>query len=175
MPKLLNLTTGSEKEEKKVWQTLSLCLPFPYKEATHEGFEYLLKNNHVTPLNGMEYEERRSIAAGLVRKYCPTLIDVQGMWLYVRPFPLAVWLTAEWFKNVCNTQVHFKELIEDIQKQPPLVQIAISEGFCKHIQQMSGNKEAFMMVEQLVNSDINHPFSTRRIYVLDWVLSFSSQ
>lgn len=158
MPKLLNLTTGSEKEEKKVWQTLSLCLPFPYKEATHEGFEYLLKNNHVTPLNGMEYEERRSIAAGLVRKYCPTLIDVQGMWLYVRPFPLAVWLTAEWFKNVCNTQVHFKELIEDIQKQPPLVQIAISEGFCKHIQQMSGNKEAFMMVEQLVNSDINHPF-----------------
>lgn len=158
MPKLLNLTTGSEKEEKRVWQTLSLCMPFPYKDATHEGFEYLLKNNHVTPLNGMEYEERRSIAAGLVRKYYPTLIDVQGMWLYVRPFPLAVWLTAEWFKNVCNTQAHFKELIEDIKKQPTVVQITISEGFCKHIQQMSGNKEAFMMVEQLVNSDINHPF-----------------
>lgn len=158
MPKLLNLTTGSEKEEKRVWQTLSLCMPFPYKDATHEGFEYLLKNNHVTPLNGMEFEERRSIAAGLVRKYYPTLIDVQGMWLYVRPFPLAVWLTAEWFINVCNTQVHFKELIEDIKKQPTVVQITISEGFCKHIQQMSGNKDAFMMVEQLVNSDINHPF-----------------
>ena len=158
MPKLLNLKTGSEKEEKKVWQTLSLCLPFPYKNATHEGFEYMLKNNLVTPLNGMEYEERRSIAAGLVRKYCPTLIDVQGMWLYVRPFPLAVWLTAEWFKNVCNTQIHFKELIENIKTQPLSVQNAISEGFCKHIQQMSGNKDAFMMVEQLVNADINHPF-----------------
>lgn len=158
MPKLLNLTTDSEKEEKRIWQTLSLCLPFPYKDATHEGFEYMLKNNLVTPLNGIAYEERRSIAAGLVHKYYPTLIDVQGMWLYVRPFPLAVWLTAEWFKNVCNTQVHFKQFIEDIKKQPPFVQSAISEGFCKHIQQMSGNKEAFMMVEQLVNADINHPF-----------------
>ena len=158
MPKLLNLKIGSEKEEKRVWQTLSLCMPFPYKDATHEGFEYLLRNNHVTPLNGMEYEERRSIAARLVRKYCPTLIDIQGIWLYVRPFPLAVWLTAEWFKNVCNTQVHFKELIEDIKKQPQNVQTAISEGFCKHIQQMSGNKEAFKMVGQLVNADINNLF-----------------
>lgn len=158
MPKLLNLTPNKEEEEKKIWQTLSLCLPLPYEDATHEGFAYLLGNNHVTPLNGMEYEERRSIAARLVRKYCPTLIDIQGIWLYVRPFPLAVWLTAEWFKNVCNTQVHFKELIEDIKKQPQNVQTAISEGFCKHIQQMSGNKEAFKMVGQLVNADINNPF-----------------
>lgn len=158
MPKLLNLTGNEEKEEKKIWQTLSLCMPFPYKNATHEGFEYLLMDNHVTPLSGMEYEERRSIAARIVERYCPTLIDVQGMWLYVRPFPLAVWLTAEWFKNVCNTQIHFKELIEKIKTQPPSVQNAISEGFCKHIQQMSGNKEAFKMVENLVNADINHPF-----------------
>ena len=39
MPKLLRLNDGNEKEEKAVWQTLSLCMPFPYKEATHEGFE----------------------------------------------------------------------------------------------------------------------------------------
>lgn len=131
---------------------------FPYKDVTHEGFEYLLKNNHVTPLNGMVYEERRSIAARLVQKYYPTLIDVQSMWLHVRPFPLAVWLTAEWFKNVCNTQVHFKELIKNIKIQPLWVQNAISEGFCKYIQQVSGNKEAFKMMEKLVNADINHPF-----------------
>lgn len=158
MPKLLNLTPNKEEEEKKIWQTLSLCLPFPYEDATHEGFAYLLRNNHVTPLNGMEYEERRSIAARIVTKYHPTLIDVQGKWLYVRPFPLAVWLTAEWFKYVCNSQIHFNELIEDIKKQPQSVQTAISEGFCKHIQQMSGNKEAFKMVGQLVNADINNPF-----------------
>lgn len=158
MPKLLNLTPNQEKEEKTIWQTLSLCLPFPYKNATHEGFEYLLKDNHVTPLSGMKYEERRSIAARIVARYSPTLIDVQGMWLYVRPFPLAVWLTSEWFKNVCNTQIHFKELIDKIKTQPLSVQNAISEGFCKHIQQMSGNKEAFKMVENLVNADINHPF-----------------
>ncbi|HJF72176.1 MAG TPA: serine protease [Butyricimonas virosa] len=158
MPKLLNLTPNKEEEEKKIWQTLSLCLPFPYEDATHEGFAYLLRNNHVTPLNGMEYEERRSIAVRIVTKYHPTLIDVQGKWLYVRPFPLAVWLTAEWFKYVCNSQIHFNELIEDIKKQPQSMQTAISEGFCKHIQQMSGNKEAFKMVGQLVNADINNPF-----------------
>lgn len=158
MPKLLRLNKDSEKDEKTVWQTLSLCMPFPYKEATHEGFEYMMRDNHITPLGNMDYVGRRSIAARLVEKYSPTLIDVQGIWLYVRPFPLAVWLTAEWFDKVCNTQIHFKELIENIKKQPEGVQISISEGFCKHIQQMSGNKYAFNMVEKLVNTDINHPF-----------------
>ena len=158
MPKLLNMTVGKEKEELMVMQTLSLCMPMPYQDATHEGFEYMLKENHFTPLNGMEYEERRSLAGRLVDKYCPTLIDVQGIWLYVRPFPLAVWLTSEWFKNVCNRSIHFKELVDSIRQQPQSVQNAISEGFCKHIQQMSGNKEAFKMVEKLVNADINHPF-----------------
>lgn len=158
MPKLLNMTDGEEKEEKIVWQTLSLCMPFPFKEATHDSFKYLIENNHVTPLDAMNYENRRSIASRLVEKYSPTLIDVQGMWLYVRPFPLAVWLTSEWFRTVCNTQIHFKELIEHIKKQPEWVQSAISEGFCKHIQQMSGNKEAFKMIEKLVSTDIDHPF-----------------
>lgn len=158
MPKLLNLTDGNEKEEKAVWQTLSLCMPFPYREAEHEGFKYMIGNNNVAQLNEMKFEERRSLTAKIVNKYSPTLIDKIGEWLYVRPFPLAVWLTAEWFKNVCNTSAHFNELIEDIKKQPPFVQNAISEGFCKHIQQMSGNKEAFEMVERLVNSDINNPF-----------------
>ncbi|MBR5208922.1 MAG: trypsin-like peptidase domain-containing protein [Paludibacteraceae bacterium] len=159
MPKLLNLTVGSEKEEEKVvWQTLSLCMPFPYRDATHDGFKFMISNNNVTQLKGMVFEERRSLTAKIVGKYSPTLIDKIGEWLYVRPFPLAVWLTAEWFKNVCNTSAHFTELIEDIKKQPQSVQDAISEGFCKHIQQMSGNKEAFEMVGRLVNSDINNPF-----------------
>ena len=158
MPKLLSLTLGQEKEEKTIWQTLSLCMPFPYKDATHQGFEYMIKENHFTPLNGMEFEDRRSIAARLVDKYSPTLIEKQGMWLYVRPFPLAVWLTAEWFKNVCNTSIHFKELIDSVKQQPEWVQNAISEGFCKHIQQMSGNKEAFKMVEKLANAELGHPF-----------------
>lgn len=158
MPKLLDFTPGEEYEEKAIMQTFSLCLPFPYKEATHEGFELLMRDNLFTQLNGIEYERRRSIAARLVEKYSPTLIDSEGMWLYVRPFPLAVWLTAEWFKNVCNTQVHFKDIIDKIRQQPQWVQNAISEGFCKHIQQMSGNKEAFKMVDKLVNADVSHPF-----------------
>lgn len=158
MPKLLSLTPGKEKEEKAIWQTLSLCLPFPYKEAAHKGFEFMMNDNLVTDLAGTDYVERRSIAAKMVGKYRPTLIDVQGSWLYVRPFPLAVWLTAEWFNDVCNTPIHFKELIAHIKEQPEWVQNAISEGFCKHIQQMPGNKDAFKMVEKLVNADVNHPF-----------------
>lgn len=158
MPKLLELTPGEEANEKAIWQTLSLCVPFPYKDATHDGFTYLISNDHVTQISGASLVQRRSKAAKLVKKYSPTLIDVIGDWLYVRPFPLAVWLTAEWFNNVCNTPTHFTELINDIKKQSTFIQNSISEGFCKHIQQMSGNKKAFEMVERLVNSDINNPF-----------------
>lgn len=158
MPKLLSFSPGDEKEEKAIWQTLSLCMPFPYKEASHEGFKFLINDEHVTQLGSTTFEKRRSITAKLVQRYSPTLIDSQGMWLYVRPFPLAVWLTSEWFKDVCNTPGNFKDFIESVKKQPTHVQNAISEGFCKHIQQMSGNKDAFRMVEKLVNSDVNNPF-----------------
>lgn len=158
MPKLLSFTPGEEKEEKAIWQTLSLCMPFPYKDASHEGFTFLINDKHVTQLDGTSFEKRRSITAKLVQKYSPTLIDTQGMWLYVRPFPLAVWLTSEWFKDVCNTSSNFKDFIESVKKQPAYVQNAISEGFCMHIQQMSGNKDAFNMVNKLVNTDVNNPF-----------------
>ena len=158
MPKLLSFTPGEEKEEKAIWQTLSLCMPFPYKDASHEGFTFLINDKHVTQLDGTSFEKRRSITAKLVQKYSPTLIDTQGMWLYVRPFPLAVWLTSEWFKDVCNTSSNFKDFIESVKKQPAYVQNAISEGFCMHIQQMSGNKDAFNMVDKLVNTDVNNPF-----------------
>ena len=158
MPKLLSFTPAEEKEEKAIWQTLSLCMPFPYKDASHEGFSFLINDEHVTQLGSTTFEKRRSITARLVQKYSPTLIDSQGIWLYVRPFPLAVWLTSEWFKEVCNTPGNFKEFIESVKKQPEFVQNAISEGFCKHIQQMSGNKDAFKMVDKLVNADVNNPF-----------------
>ncbi len=158
MPKLLSFTPGEEKEEKAIWQTLSLCMPFPYKDASHEGFTFLINDKHVTQLDGTSFEKRRSITAKLVQKYSPTLIDTQGMWLYVRPFPLAVWLTSEWFKDVCNTSSNFKDFIESVKKQPAYVQNAISEGFCMHIQQMSGNKDAFNMVDKLVNTDVSNPF-----------------
>lgn len=163
MPKLLNLTAGQEKEEKAIWQTLSLCMPFPYQDASHEGFKYMITENHFTPLNTMDFVDRRSLAAKIINKYKPTLIDLIGQWLYVRPFPLAVWLTSEWFRSVCNTNDHFKELIDSIQKQPEWVQNSISEGFCKHIQQMHGNKAAFEMVEKLVNADINAPFFNEEV------------
>lgn len=158
MPKLLSFTEGNEKEEKAIWQTLSLCMPFPYSDASHEGFKYMISNSHFTELGDMDFIHRRSMTAKIIDKHKPILVDVVGNWLYVRPFPLAVWLTAEWFKNVCNTSAHFKELIDGIKKQPELIQNSISEGFCKHIQQMHGNKAAFELVERLVNSDVNGPF-----------------
>lgn len=164
MPKLLNLS-GEEQEETEmaIWRTLSLCMPFPYQDASHEGFRHMIGDNHFTPLDLMPYPHRRSIAVKIINKYKPTLIDVIGDWLYVRPFPLAVWLTSEWFDKVCNSNEHFKEIIDGIMKQPVWVQNSISEGFCKHIQQMHGNKAAFDMVERLVNTDINDPFFNEEV------------
>lgn len=162
MPKLLKLTKGKEDEEMAIWQTLSLCMPFPYKDATHEGFIYMINNDHITQLEVKDPIRRRSMAVKIINKYQPTLIDLIGHWLYVRPFPLAVWLTSKWFEDVCDSRIHFSELIEDIQKQSISVQNSISEGFCKHIQQMHGNKVAFKMVEKLVNSD-NNPFFNEEV------------
>lgn len=158
IPKLLKFDEDNQDNQKKVMQTLSLCLPLPYTGHQSEAFRFILSEKLFTPLNGMEWPEIRSLAEKLITKYKPTLIDIQSDWLYVRPFPLAVWLTSEWFKNVCNSNEHFKELIEKIKTQPEYIQNAISEGFCKHIEQMHGNKSAFSLVGELVNTNGQNPF-----------------
>lgn len=160
MPKLLKFDANQVRQDcqKKIMQTLSLCLPLPYTGNQRETFKFILTNQLFTPLNGMEWTERRSMAEELVAKYKPTLIDVQSEWLYVRPFPLAVWLTSEWFDKVCNSNQHFKDLIESILEQPEYMQKTISEGFCKHIEQMYGNKSAYSLVAKLVDANCRDPF-----------------
>lgn len=162
MPKLLNL--GEQDNDKMtMMQTLSLCMPFPYRGKPREAFNYIINYEHITPLGSLGFTQRRSLAERLIKQYNPTLVDVLGDWLHVRPFPLAVWLTAQWFKNVCNSSDHFKEMIENIQSQEEEIQEYISEGFCKHIQQMTGDKAAFELVGELVRRDVNDPFFNEEV------------
>lgn len=163
MPKLLNLDEHNSAEELTMMQALSLCMPCPHTGNPREAFKYLISLEHFTPLGPLNFPQRRSLAEKLIRRYNPTLIDVLGDWLYVRPFPLAVWLTARWFKNVCNSSDHFRELIADIQAQDESVQKLISAGFCKHIQQMHGNKAAFDLVGDLVRRDVDDPFFNEEV------------
>lgn len=163
MPKLLNLDERDNANELKMMQTLSLCMPCPHTGSPKEAFNYLISFEHFTPLGPMNFIQRRSLAETLIHQFTPTLIDVLGDWLYVRPFPLAVWLTARWFKYVCNSSDHFKELISDIQSQDESIQKQISAGFCKHIQQMHGNKAAFDMVGELVRRDVDDPFFNEEV------------
>lgn len=163
MPKLLNLDERTNANELTMMQTLSLCMPCPHTGSPKEAFKYLISFEHFTPLGPLNFTQRRSLAETLIRQYNPTLIDVLGDWLYVRPFPLAVWLTARWFKYVCNSSDHFKELIADIQAQDVSVQKPISAGFCKHIQQMHGNKAAFEMIGELVRRDVDDPFFNEEV------------
>lgn len=163
MPRLLGLSADKDKDKMKMMWALSLCFPTPYLKTQRDAFEYLISENLITPLADKPKQERISLAEELVAQYKPTLIDVQSDWLYVRPFPLAVWLTGQWFKHVCNHSGHFKELLTSIIDKPQDIQIAISEGFCKHIQQMHGNKEAFDMVGKLVNTKIEDPFFNEEV------------
>lgn len=163
MPKLLGLKEDADKDKMTMMWALSLCFPAPYQQTQRDAFIYLITEDLITPLEEKDMRKRRSLAEELITQYRPTLIEVQRDWLYVRPFPLAVWLTGQWFKHVCNHSDHFIELLKSIMNQPQSIQIAISEGFCKHIQQMHGNKEAFDMVGKLVNSKINDPFFNEEV------------
>ena len=160
MPKLLNLNPQEDKDEIAIMQTLSLCMPFPYSGQSRDAFKYMLSMEHITSLDNMDYLKRRSLAEHLIRKYNATFIDVCGDWLNVRPFPLSMWLTEQWFENVCNCGEHFKELIEDIQQQNNVIQNIIVDGFCRHIKQMYGVKSASDLVEKLTNLEECNPFFT---------------
>lgn len=156
MAKILKFDVGSEKEQEIVMEALSLCQPTPYTGNHHEAFKYLISSNVFTRLYGKTYDERCDICNRLVKKYKGTLIEVQGDWLMVRPFPLAVYLTKKWF-DYCDTE-RFGKLLEDIKTCPENIQMLLSDGFCRHIEQMHGNKSAFELVAKLVEKDENAPF-----------------
>ena len=156
MAKILKFDAGAEKEQEIAMEALSLCQPTPYTGNHHEAFRYLISSNTFTRFYGKTYNERRDICNRLIKKYKSTLIDVQGNWLMVRPFPLAVYLTKKWFDN-CDAE-RFGELLEEIKKQPEYIQKLLSDGFCRHIEQMHGNKTAFELVAKLVEKDEDAPF-----------------
>lgn len=161
MAKILKFDAGAEKEQEIAMEALSLCQPTPYTGNHHEAFRYLISSNIFTRLYGKTYDERCDICNRLVKKYKGTLIEVQGDWLMVRPFPLAVYLTKKWF-DYCDTE-RFGKLLEDIKKRPENIQILLSDGFCRHIEQMHGNKSAFELVAKLVEKDENAPFSHEEV------------
>lgn len=161
MAKILKFDAGAEKEQEIAMEALSLCQPTPYTGNHHEAFRYLISSNIFTRLYGKTYDERCDICNRLVKKYKGTLIEVQGDWLMVRPFPLAVYLTKKWF-DYCDIE-RFGKLLEDIKKRPENIQILLSDGFCRHIEQMHGNKSAFELVAKLVEKDENAPFSHEEV------------
>lgn len=162
MPRILKFDQNEEDNQKKMMCLLSLCQPLPYDNNQREAFEYLIKSPHFSFLpNALDFNERVNLSERLIRKFKPTLIDVQSGWLYVRPFPLAVWLTKQWF--ICANKYQFENLIVEIQKQPEWIQNTISRGFCKHIEQMHGNKEAFELVRKLFEKGENSPFLNEKV------------
>lgn len=156
MAKILKFDKRHEDEQEIAMETLSLCQPTPYMGTHHDAFKYLISSDTFTRLYGKAYDERRDICNCLIKKYKGTLIEVQGNWLMVRPFPLAVYLTKRWFDK-CDAE-RFGELLEEIKKQPEYIQKILSDGFCRHIEQMHGNKTAFELVAKLVEKDENAPF-----------------
>lgn len=162
MPRILKFDPKEEDNQKKMMCLLSLCQPLPYDNNQREAFEYLIKSAHFSFLpNTLDFDERVNLSERLIRKFKPTLIDVQSGWLYVRPFPLAVWLTKQWF--IFANKYQFQNLIAEIQKQPEWIQNTISRGFCKHIEQMHGNKEAFELVGKLFEKGENSPFLNEKV------------
>lgn len=162
MPRILKFDPKEEDNQKKMMYLLSLCQPLPYDGNQREAFEYLIKSHYFSFFpKALDFDERINLSERLIRKFKPTLIDVQSGWLYVRPFPLAVWLTKQWFSYADKYQ--FQKLIVEMQEQPEWIQNTISRGFCKHIEQMHGNKEAFELVGKLFEKGENSPFLNEKV------------
>jgi Cdc6-like AAA superfamily ATPase len=153
MPNLLDLNPQVDKRGIIIMQTLSLCMPFPYNGESRNAFKYLLNTEYFTPLGDVDYTKRRSLAEQLIHKYKSTFVDINGDWLNIHPLGLSIWLTEQWFETVCNNNEHFKELIEDVQKQDINIQNIIIDGFCRHIKQMYGVKSASDLIQELTDMD----------------------
>lgn len=163
IPKLLQLDGLPEERRNNYLMTLStmaLFQPMPY--GREEVRQFILSEDSITPLWGMDYQQRSSLFAHTISRYKGTFIEISQTWLNIRPLPLAIWLVKQWFKDCENNPERLNRLFSSFRDLPEPPQKLVLECMAKRLEYMQGNTQAEDLFEELV--DINGgPFGNEKV------------
>ncbi len=161
MPKIMQYDEDKRTEQEAMMRMVSLFQPMPYTGAQEDVAKCILKSDIFSHLYGKSDVERNDILHSVVEKYKGRLIECQGEWLNIRPFPLAVYLTKEWFDNCAPS--NFRTLLKELQELPERIRNVIIEDFSKHIEYMQGNESAIGLINNILLINQNKDFFNEEV------------
>ncbi len=147
--RILKFKAGGEGEvQKKVLCTLALFQPFPYSKDS-KAYKFIRENKDITNIFHKEDKEVRNLFYHTINMYDSNIVEISGEWLTVRPFPLAIWLIEEWFKDVDEERM--EDLIKDIQGIDESIRKVVVGGLCKRLEYMRNSNKAQELFQRLTS------------------------
>lgn len=151
--RLLQFTQGEEDNQEHAIESISLFQPFPYDNGRDKAFCYILNNEILCQIDGSEMQKRRRFRDVIVR-FENKLIENTGVWLNVRPFPLAVWLAGKWCKRLDDYMIDaLLDNFDKLKGEDPIMHKTLQDSFCKRITYMKDNENAKVLVSNLLVGD----------------------
>jgi hypothetical protein len=152
MNKLLGLNNNDD--EKQILMSCSLFNYFGFFEDYFEQSKFIATNKEITPIDG-EDETKINKFQRVCNKYFKRgIFEKKGRLLGMRPFPLAISLTEEWFEN-CNSK-KLLSVIESIAKLDEPHRKILSNSMCEQMKFLGYSESAKIIIEKLVCE--NSPF-----------------
>ncbi len=133
---------------QKVLQAIALFQPMPTQEGDKEAFNFIVASKNITHIRETDFLRRKSVFKKVMRRYAPMLIDQGADWMYVRPYPLAIWLISEWFETMDDEDA-LEALASEIKQQPERVAKLLVNCMCKRIEGMQNSPAAKALVGKL--------------------------
>lgn len=161
MPGLLKIDTAKENNELIVMQTLALFQPLGFSGSRSAEFELVITNPLITPLFGLQDDEKRILFNRVIKKFQDTFIDKGTEYLNVRPLPLAIWLVKKWLESN-----DIAEVANLLKCQPLPIATALINSMSRRLEEMRGSALAEAMVEELAK-DFSSDFCKEEVVCSD--------
>ena len=160
--KLLGLdeNNSKDKESKHILETYALFHPLGFEGEYEAQLKFVATNSHITPINIQDPEVKVARFREVFSHYHEKgLIEQLSYWVNVRPLPLAIWLTNQWFEH-CSSDT-LSNIIKSIENLPTPHAQDLAEAFAKRIKYMTDNPQAQCTLETLLKAGA--PFHNAKV------------
>jgi len=159
----LNATIPKDEETKIILQSYAIFGYLGYDDDYRSQLKFVATNKAITPLDGNDRVILAKFDSVFSQYHDREIFEKAGNLVSIRPKPLAIWLTEEWFKH-CNEERLF-ETIAAIQELPERDSKMITEAFCKRFDDLNDNDKAQLFIKRLLGP--KGPFHNAKVLNTD--------
>lgn len=160
---LLEMNGQNPTEHRIAMRTLALCQPFHFDNANSEFANFLIKSDNFTPIEANV--KRKLLFRNVVKDlYARNLLDMDSVFINVRPQPLAIWLMGEWIKAQGAGLI---DTITELAQQDNSIKKPILDAWSMRLEYMQGNPDAESLYADLVKVN-GGPFAHEDVVCSDF-------